>query len=279
MERRKLQLAPRSVPQTPVVDSPDTARSSIFGDAKPADTATRDREAAEKLTHRDEERKKEREVAAAKARDEMKEAAANGTDGSPVNGDRKPSVMEQRQASIMEAQKAAMADLGLPQGPAPSGPTGAMRGRGRGAISIRGRGGPPARRPSQPPLSPTTENAPTMSNGPSAPRPNRRVSESPADADGFSTVGRGTRRVSDAPPAPEKEPSTERKVSVAATKGFSFAAVAGMMDEPDEVHETIEGKVGGEADADAEIEHEAEDTGPTGPVNGDLVTKVEALEV
>lgn len=99
VERRKLNLAPRSVPATPSTDpsataeSPATPSSSIFGSAKPADTASKEREAAAKLAVRDAERKKAREEEFAREAEKGKKLA------------------EDKARSIREAQEKAQAEL------------------------------------------------------------------------------------------------------------------------------------------------------------------------
>lgn len=104
-ERRKLALAPRSVPATPSsATSPDSAPSSaksIFGAAKPIDTATREREAAAKMAARDAERKKAREEEAKREEDKAKKLS------------------DDRARAIKEAQEKAMAAVsGRPAKPA-----------------------------------------------------------------------------------------------------------------------------------------------------------------
>lgn len=94
LERRKLNLAPRSAaPASPTTATSANSNDSIFGAAKPIDTAAKEQAAAEKLKVRDEERRKAREEAA------KKEEEAN----------RK--VLEDRAKSIRDAQAAAMAEV------------------------------------------------------------------------------------------------------------------------------------------------------------------------
>ena len=97
-ERRKLALAPRSVPATPsTATSPDSTTAapssgkSIFGAAKPIDTAAREREAAAKMAARDAERKKAREEEAKREEDKAKKLS------------------DDRARAIKEAQDKAMA--------------------------------------------------------------------------------------------------------------------------------------------------------------------------
>ncbi|WVQ93581.1 hypothetical protein IAU59_000656 [Kwoniella sp. CBS 9459] len=82
-ERKRLQLAPRSVPATPSTagsaDSDAAAaapsgRASIFGSAKPIDSAAKEAAAAAKLAQRDEERKKAREAELVKQKEEDEKA-------------------------------------------------------------------------------------------------------------------------------------------------------------------------------------------------------------
>lgn len=95
VERRKLNLAPRSASTdtSNTADSPATPSSSIFGSAKPADTASKEREAAAKLAARDAERKKAREEEFAKEAEKGKKLA------------------EEKARSIREAQEKAQAEL------------------------------------------------------------------------------------------------------------------------------------------------------------------------
>ncbi|CAG7709102.1 unnamed protein product [Allacma fusca] len=48
-ERKKLVIAPRTVPNPPGANSPDAGNAAIFGGAKPVDTAARERQIEEKL--------------------------------------------------------------------------------------------------------------------------------------------------------------------------------------------------------------------------------------
>ncbi|WVR03576.1 hypothetical protein IAU60_000568 [Kwoniella sp. DSM 27419] len=108
LERRKLQLAPRSTPATPsTAGSPDATeapagRASIFGAAKPIDSAAKEAAAAAKLAQRDEERKKAREVEIAKQKEEAEKAKQFG---------------EERLKAIKAAQEKALAEAsgGKPQ--------------------------------------------------------------------------------------------------------------------------------------------------------------------
>ncbi|WRT63805.1 uncharacterized protein IL334_000730 [Kwoniella shivajii] len=105
VERRKLQLAPRSVPATPSTasiesDSP-SSRASIFGTAKPIDSASKEAVAEAKLAQKEEERKKAREAEIAQKKEEEEKAKAFG---------------EERLKSIQAAQEKAEAKAsGRPQ--------------------------------------------------------------------------------------------------------------------------------------------------------------------
>nr|XP_018266722.1 uncharacterized protein I303_00697 [Kwoniella dejecticola CBS 10117]OBR88880.1 hypothetical protein I303_00697 [Kwoniella dejecticola CBS 10117] len=107
LERRRLQLAPRSVPATPSTASVESdtpsGKSSIFGNAKPVDSAAREAIADAKLAQREEERKKAREVEIAKKKEEDEKAKA---------------FAEERLSSIKAAQEKAEAQVsGKPQQP------------------------------------------------------------------------------------------------------------------------------------------------------------------
>nr|XP_019014535.1 uncharacterized protein I206_00618 [Kwoniella pini CBS 10737]OCF53316.1 hypothetical protein I206_00618 [Kwoniella pini CBS 10737] len=107
LERRRLQLAPRSVPATPSTASIESespsSKSSIFGNAKPVDSAAREAIADAKLAQKEEERKKAREVEIAKKKEEDEKAKA---------------FAEERLNSIKAAQQKAEAQVsGKPQPP------------------------------------------------------------------------------------------------------------------------------------------------------------------
>ena len=106
-ERKKLQLAARSSPSstsTPLTTTPSTAapspRASIFGGAKPIDSAAKEAAAAEKLAQMDRDRK----AAAAKAAASAK-AEEEGKAGS---------LAAEREKMIRDAQEKALRDAGLP---------------------------------------------------------------------------------------------------------------------------------------------------------------------
>ena len=106
-ERKKLQLAARSSPSstsTPLTTTPSTAapspRASIFGGAKPIDSAAKEAAAAEKLAQMDRDRK----AAAAKA------AAAAKVEEEGKAG----SLAAEREKMIRDAQEKALRDAGLP---------------------------------------------------------------------------------------------------------------------------------------------------------------------
>ncbi|WWD22535.1 hypothetical protein CI109_107028 [Kwoniella shandongensis] len=100
IERRKLQLAPRSVPATPSTatssESSPAPRANIFGAAKPIDSAAKEKAAEEKLAAREEERKKAREVEIAKQKEEAEKGRL---------------LAEEKLKSIKAAQEKAKADF------------------------------------------------------------------------------------------------------------------------------------------------------------------------
>ena len=156
LERRKINLAPRSVPPTPALNDsssePTSNTKGIFGSAKPIDSASREREAAEKLAQRDDDRRKAREVEVAKAKEE---------------DDKARQFSEERAKAIRDAQEKARAELaGAPNG-------GAEAGRGERSRNTNVR---PTRKVSndvkspKSPVSPSTEDGfeGTVSRGPKA---------------------------------------------------------------------------------------------------------------
>ncbi|KAK4689397.1 translation initiation factor 4B, partial [Tremellales sp. Uapishka_1] len=75
--RQKLQLAPRSSPNTPSLTQAEpspSSKASPFGAARAVDTASRENEAAAKLAAREEERKKAKEVENQKIKEEAEKA-------------------------------------------------------------------------------------------------------------------------------------------------------------------------------------------------------------
>ena len=145
LERRKLNLAPRSVPPTPVLnDSPSESTSDakgIFGSAKPIDSASREREAADKLAQRDDDRRKAREAEAAKAKEE---------------DDKARQFSEERAKAIRDAQDKARAEVAV----APNGGSGVGRGERPRNTSAR-----PQRRVSTDVKSPKSPIAPSVEDG------------------------------------------------------------------------------------------------------------------
>lgn len=200
-ERRRLNLAPRSVPQSPATSAPEpaSARASIFGGAKPIDSATKEKEAADKLAAKGEERRQAQIKAKEDEERKSKELA------------------EERQRMIREAQEKAQAEVsgGKPRG------VGAGAGAG-GARPARG-GAPgqsgPGRRTSGDVRSPTSPRA-------------KSHPVQPAAEDGFEAVARGgARKTSQSAAAAATE---QQKKDSGVKKGFSFAAAAmaeGLVDE------------------------------------------------
>jgi translation initiation factor 4B len=206
-ERRRLNLAPRSVPQSPATTAPEpaSARASIFGGAKPIDSATKEKEAADKLAAKGEERRQAQIKAKEDEERKSKELA------------------EERQRMIREAQEKAQAEVsgGKPRGAG----AGAGTGAGAGAGGARpGRGGAPGqsgpgRRTSGDVRSPTSPRAKS--------HPVQTATE-----DGFEAVARGgARKTNQSAAAAATE---QQKKDSGVKKGFSFAAAAmaeGLVDE------------------------------------------------
>jgi translation initiation factor 4B len=196
VERRKLALAPRSVPATPTAGSAEPSENgstsnSIFGSAKPIDTAAREREAEERLQARNEERKKAREEESKRQKEEA---------------DKGRQLADEKAKMIKDAQeKARLEAMGVPANAA-----NAANGARAPAGAARGRGGPPATRgrgawgaPAGPQRKSSTDKAKPV------------VTE-----DGFEGVTKGAKRAEvDPAPKPKKDTTTRQ--------GFSFAAAAG----------------------------------------------------
>ncbi|WWC85850.1 uncharacterized protein L201_000717 [Kwoniella dendrophila CBS 6074] len=189
LERRKLQLAPRSVPATPSTatsgesDAPAGNKSSIFGSAKPVDSASREAIADAKLAQREEERKKAREVELAKKKEEDDKAKA---------------FAEERLNKIKAAQEKAEAQV--------SG-SGSSSGKPRSNYQPRER-----------------ENS--SSSQPRKPQPNRKQSTEPKkDDDGFEAVS-STRKGSSAAAATTGQQDNKPKRDATTRPAFSFAAAA-----------------------------------------------------
>ncbi|ORX34823.1 hypothetical protein BD324DRAFT_635176 [Kockovaella imperatae] len=144
VERRKLTLAPRSVPATPSTattaatsggDGSKDSRSSIFGSAKPIDSATKEREAEEKLAQKEEERRKARE-------EEIRRQKEDEEKGRLLQEEKAKKFKEEQ----AKATSAALAAHGLPPNPAgtdaQSERAAAGAGGGVGAGAQRRGGGP-----------------------------------------------------------------------------------------------------------------------------------------
>ncbi|WVF65950.1 hypothetical protein IAT40_000688 [Kwoniella sp. CBS 6097] len=220
-ERRRLQLAPRSVPATPSTagsaDSEAAApsgRASIFGAAKPIDSAAKEAAAAAKLAQRDEERKKAREAELAKQKEEDEKAKQ---------------FAEERLKSIKAAQDKAQAEV---SGGAAGGRTASQQGQGQRSQGPRDR--------QQSNNSNSNRNA----------HPTRKGSSGPAavtkDEEGFEAV-RGGKGAASANPAqsenkPKKDYNTRPQFSfAAAARAESF--VEGQNDD-EEVNEAAKGVEG-----------------------------------
>ncbi|OCF31221.1 translation initiation factor 4B [Kwoniella heveanensis CBS 569] len=219
-ERKRLQLAPRSVPATPSTagsaDSDAAAsggRASIFGSAKPIDSAAKEAAAAAKLAQRDEERKKAREAELAKQKEEDEKAKQ---------------FAEERLKSIKAAQDKAQAEV---SGGGRAAPAQQQQGQGRGSQGPRDR---------QQSNNASNRNA----------HPSRKGSSGPAagakDEEGFEAVRGGKGAASAASPAqaenrPKKDYNTRPQFSfAAAARAESF--VEGQND--DEVEEAAKGVEG-----------------------------------
>ena len=101
-ERRKLNLAPRSAAPAPS-STESTPSKGLFGSAKPVDSAAREREAAEKLAKRDQERRQARAEEAKKEEDKARAFA------------------DERMKAIKDAQEKAKAEaMGKTYTPTPS---------------------------------------------------------------------------------------------------------------------------------------------------------------
>ena len=254
LERRKLNLAPRSVPPTPTsakaTDSSNDTRG-IFGSAKPIDSATKEREAEEKLAHKDEERKKARE-------EEIKRQREEEEKGRQLQEEKYRKMKEETAKATAEA----LAAQGLPVPPttsSPASPTSSSFSQNNGP-----RGGVP-RRPSAGRPGPGGPGggrgaAPGGPGGPGGPGPRRRSSQDvhPAggsrsssakqqpvvSADGFEGVSKGSRA---APNQAKERPQAGPKKDSTTRQGFSFAAAAGLMEE---VGDDEEGKANGNGDVE-----------------------------
>ena len=277
LERRKLTLAPRSVPQTPsTATSPSDSTSDtrgIFGSAKPIDSATKEREAEQKLAHREEERRKAKE-------EEVRKQKEDEERGKALQEEKLRKFKEEQAKATAEAMKAAGLPAPAPEAGVPERGAGAQRG-GRGGA----RGGPPAwgghrRTSSGNANSPNPNegqgsawNGPRRPSGPGGQGANgqgdarRRSSQDQVRAtsgnrgaksppviseDGFEGVSRGTK-------VKEEKPKTILKKDSNTRPGFSFAAAAnsfGLLDEAE----------GG--DDDEEEEGDGEGAEKEGKVNG-----------
>lgn len=204
MERRKLALAPRSVPATPTAGSAEPSENgstsnSIFGSAKPIDTAAREREAEERLQARNEERKKARE-------DEVKRQKEEADKGRQLADEKAKMIKDAQEKARLEA-------MGVPANAANA--ANAANGARAPAGAPRGRGGPPA-----------TRGRGAWGSNPGAPGASQRKSSNDTKAkpvvteDGFEGVTKGAKRAEvDPAPKPKKDTTTRQ--------GFSFAAAAG----------------------------------------------------
>lgn len=133
VERKKLVLAPRSTPSADTDSTstpPSSASRSLFGSAKPVDSAARERAAEEKIAQRSaqiaEERRKKREEEEQAKRDEEEKGRL---------------LMEERAKKLEDIRRKAMREAGLevdePKAAAPGGQDGGPRRNGEGG----GRGG------------------------------------------------------------------------------------------------------------------------------------------
>lgn len=202
-ERKRLQLAPRasggSGAETASPSGGSGARSSIFGGAKPINSAAKEAEAASKIQQRDAERRE----AAKKAREEEDRKATD--------------FAKERERAIKESLAKAQAEVGgggAPAAAAPA-PSGAQRG-GRGGA----RPGPPRQ---------------TSSHDRQHPGGNKARTGAPAKGeDGFEVArGGGPRGASAAASAPGAAASGAPKKDSKTKQGFSFAAAMreGLMDD------------------------------------------------
>ncbi|OCF59613.1 hypothetical protein L486_02285 [Kwoniella mangroviensis CBS 10435] len=208
LERRRIQLAPRSVPATPstasVESNSPSGKSSIFGSAKPVDSAAREAIADAKLAQKEEERKKAREAEIAKKKEEDEKAKA---------------FAEERLNSIKAAQEKAQAQVG-------GGKPQVQQQQQQQRYPPRERENSGNKRPSHP-----------------HPHPNRKGSTEPKkDNDGYEAV---TSRKGSAN-APTATSATQAPKRDATTRpAFSFAAAAraegSFVEGSDDVEEAAKG--------------------------------------
>lgn len=240
LERRKLTLAPRSAnsPSTdsPKIDSP-TTRSSIFGGAKPIDSAAKEEAVAEKLKNQASERRQ----AAQKARDEEERKVK--------------AFAEEREKMIKDA----LAGAGVPTTPAPEqqrAPNGGGERGGRGGAR-GGRGGPGRQYSNDRPPRPQGQQQQQQHQAPAAPR-QKDPSGPVYDADGFEIAkGKGS-----APPA--QSPSTSMGPGAGqprkeVKKGFSFSAAVAQGGFADDGEESAKKGSNGDSNGVEEVTKGVED--------------------
>lgn len=185
------------MPATPTAGSAEPSENgstsnSIFGSAKPIDTAAREREAEERLQARNEERKKARE-------DEVKRQKEEADKGRQLADEKAKMIKDAQEKARLEA-------MGVPANPA--------NGARAPAGAARGRGGPPA-----------TRGRGAWGANPGAPGASQRKSSSDkakhvVTEDGFEGVTKGAKRA-------EVDPAPKSKKDTTTRQGFSFAAAAG----------------------------------------------------
>ncbi|KAK8845586.1 hypothetical protein IAR55_006302 [Kwoniella newhampshirensis] len=198
LERRKLQLAPRSVPATPSTatssESSPAPRTNIFGAAKPIDSAAKEKAAEEKLAARDEERRKAREAEIAK----QKEDAEKGR-----------LLAEEKAKSIKAAQEKAKADFEAQQ-QKPAAPQRQSSNQQQQPKRVH-----PSRKASNEVKSPKASSSPV-------------VQGQTKDEEGFESVQAGRKgSAAQIAAAQEKEKKEEKARKDSTTRpSFSFAAAA-----------------------------------------------------
>lgn len=218
-ERKRLNLAPRSGPNATPTAASESSSSSIFGAAKPIDTASREAQVEAK---RVEERKKQQEEKARKLKEEDAKIQAES---------------DARAKAINDAREQVRKE----QGGAPS-PTA---------------GGAGNRKPPQAPRQNSNSNS--NSNGPSRPNKGGRTNSNQAQKtdDGFEVAKSGRRdnrdHQSSSTTSTPTQAAAPTKKDAPIRQGFSFAAAAGLVDEATESKDGEEKTKNGEDDVTSKL--------------------------